>query len=990
MPVSVSAFVEKLKKRRDLGANIVHHRVIPSKPAERSSIPSSLHPALAERLRQKGFDTLYSHQSEAISNAIAGKNVVVATPTASGKTLCYTAPVIHELLADKAATAIFLFPLKALARDQIESFRELAYGMPSDIRAELFDGDVSPHVRRRILAEPPNVLFTNPDMLHLSLLAYHEKWERFFRRLKIIVVDEAHTYRGVFGSHIAQVLRRLMRVADRYGAKPRFIACSATINNPGAFIGALTGEEFLVVDKSGAPRPGGSFVFYNTEGSPYTDASRIIRGAMNEGLKTIAFTKARKITELIYTWTIQAEPELAGKIAAYRAGFLPEERRKIERDLFSGALDGVITTSALEMGVDIGGLDVCVLVGYPGTIISSWQRGGRVGRADREFLIILIAQQDALDQHFMRNPDDFFTRGFESAVIDPDNEYILRAHIVCAAAEFPIEMDDKWFEPVKRAELFAEMEKDGKLALSLDTRRWLTSRQRPQRDVDIRSAGSSYSIFAEDGKTIVGSLSGSRVFTEGHEGAVYLHMGRQYIVTKLDMLKKAVHVAMMDERYYTRPRSEKDTQILKTIARKELNGFTVCLGELKVKERVTGYEKRSIFGQESMGLFDLDMPETEFETVGFWVEIEDNVRAEIERRSLGFMGGIHAFEHVAIALFPLLALCDRDDIGGISFPHYPGLGKSAVFFYDGYPGGVGLSETGFERLDELMTLTHNLVSTCPCEEGCPSCVQSPKCGSGNKPLDKRATILLLEYLLGIKKPMEGKTSPRSARTGEAPSEIMENGIVETVNGVEYFDPAPDARIVFFDLETQLGADAVGGWGNVNKMRMAVGVAYDSREKKYIRYWEKDVDALVEKLLSADLVVGFNHISFDFGVLSAYTGVDLKREVKSFDILVDVQRRLGFRLSLGSLAEATLKRGKTADGLQSLKWWAQGEHELVAKYCESDVEVTKTLFEHGLENKLLVYKMKSGEMARLPVDWDIKKIMESAAKSREPLKRKPRF
>jgi DEAD/DEAH box helicase domain-containing protein len=990
MPVSAPDFVEELKKRRDLGDNIVHHRAIPSIPAGYAPIPAGLHPSLAERLRQKGLDTLYSHQSEAIESAIAGKNVIVATPTASGKTLCYAASAIHELLTDKEAAAIFLFPLKALARDQIESFRELAYGLPSDIRAELFDGDVRPHVRRRILAEPPNVLFTNPDMLHLSVLAHHAKWEKFFRRLKIIVVDEAHTYRGVFGSHIAQVFRRLLRVADRYGAKPRFIACSATISNPGAFIGALTGEDFHVVDKSGAPRPGGSFVFYNTEGSPYTDASRIIRAAMNGGLKTIAFTKARKITELIYTWTVQAEPELAGRIAAYRAGFLPEERRKIERDLFSGTLDGVITTSALEMGVDIGGLDVCVLVGYPGTIISSWQRGGRVGRADREFLIILIAQQDALDQHFMRNPDDFFTRGFESAVIDPDNEYILRAHIVCAAGEFPITMDDKWFTPEKRAELFHGMQKDGKLALSLDARRWLTSRLRPHRDVNIRAGGSSYAIFAADGKTIVGSLSGSRVFTEGHEGAVYLHMGRQYIVTKLDMKKKAVHVATMDERYYTRPRSEKDTQILKTLARKEINGFTACLGELKVKERVTGYEKRSIFGQESMGVFELDMPETEFETVGFWVEIEDNVREEMEQGGLGFMGGVHAFEHTAIALFPLLALCDRDDIGGISFPHYPGLGKSAVFFYDGYPGGVGLSEAGFERLDELFALTHKLVSTCPCDTGCPSCVQSPKCGSGNKPLDKRAAVALLEYLLGIKKPMEGKSSQVSVEASDAPPPNFKEGIMETVDGAEYYDPAPDARIVFFDLETQLGADAVGGWGNVSKMRMAVGVAYDSREKKYIRYWEKDVDALVERLLSADLVVGFNHISFDFGVLSAYTGVDLKREVKSFDILVDVQRRLGFRLSLGSLVEATLKRGKTADGLQSLKWWAQGEHELVAKYCESDVEVTKTLFEHGLAEKLLVYKMKNGELARLPVDWDMKKIMASAAKSIEPVQRKPRF
>ncbi|MBI5815537.1 MAG: DEAD/DEAH box helicase [Nitrospinae bacterium] len=980
MAIPVSSFIEELKNRRDIGANIVHHRHIPPVAANMAALPDRLHPKLRERLVSRGLENVYSHQAQAIEAALDGKDVIVSTPTASGKTLCYAAPVIHELLTGNESTALFLFPLKALARDQINSFNGTVEGLPGLSPAEVFDGDVRPHVRRKIMSLMPRAIFTNPDMLHLSILPYHGKWEEFFKKLKYVIVDEAHTYRGVFGGHVAQVFRRLLRIAASYGASPRFILSSATINNPGAFAKTLTGRDFAVVDKSGAPRPGGHFVFYNTEGSPYTDASKLVRASVNSGLKTIAFTKARKITELIYTWTIQADPLLAGRIGNYRAGFLPAERRKIEEDLFSGKMDGVITTSALEMGVDIGGLDVCVLVGYPGTIINTWQRGGRVGRGANEFLILLVAQQDALDQHFVRNPEDFFRRGFEAAVIDPDNEYILRGHIPCAAMELPIGSDDPYFEPGKRAALFAQMEKDRLIAMSMESGKWLCPRKNPHRDVDIRSVGGSFTIFAEGGEKIIGSLGGSRVFTEGHEGSVYLHMGRQYIVTKLDLQKRAVHVAPMEERYYTRPRSEKETDILKVLDSKEVNGFKICLGRLKVKEQVTGYEKRSIFGQESLGVVDLDMPVTEFETVGFWIEIGEQARMDVERRQLGFMGGIHAFEHAAISLFPLFALCDRDDIGGISYPMYPALGKSAVFFYDGYPGGVGLCEAGYGKVEGLWEAAYKLLKECPCEEGCPSCIHSPKCGSGNKPLDKKAARILLSYFTGVKKTVKEETAEPAP--GIEPAAKVE----QAAPGITYYDPAPERRILFFDIETQKSAGDVGGWDKLDKMRLAVAVVYDSREKRNIRYWEKDAAALVEKLLSADLVVGFNHVKFDYGVLAAYTDIELAREVKSFDILLDVHTRLGFRLSLDHLATATLGKGKTADGLQSLKWWAEGKHEQVAEYCEGDVAVTKELFEYGLENRRLVYRMKSGELARLALDWDLEKIIAKAGEDTRPKRR----
>lgn len=983
---SVSALLKDFRERQDIGSNIVFDKKIPPKNAQMAPLPP-LHPALEARLKERNLSTIYSHQADAISAALNRENVIISTPTASGKTLCYQAPVIHELLTNPDSRALLLFPLKALARDQLNIFTDLTEGLPGDIRAHVFDGDTKPYDRKKIIASDPRVIFTNPDMLHKSIMPYHGKWEEFFRNLKFVVLDETHTYRGVFGSHIAQVMRRLLRIAKHYGSEPVLISSSATINNPREFLRSLTGKDFTVIDKSGAPRPGGHFIFYNTQGSPYTDSSKLMRAALEKGLKTIVFTKARKITELIYTWTVQAAPELAEKIGNYRAGFLPQERRKIESDLFSGKLAGVVTTSALEMGVDIGGLDVCILAGYPGAIINTWQRSGRVGRGDKEFLIIMVALQDALDQHFIKNPEDFFARDFESAIIDPDNETILKGHLVCAAAEMPIMNDDEFLEPEKRGAIFTALENEAKLMRVADGTKWLSRRKYPHMDVDIRSIGGAYTIFGADGKQVIGTISGSRVFTEGHEGAVYLHAGKQYIVSRLDMEKKVIHVKPMDEKYYTRARTDKETEILSTIEEKEVNGFTVRLGKLKVTEQVKGYEKRSIFGQDSLGVFDLDMPKTEFNTVGFWIEMGEDIRKDIERRGMGFMGGIHAFEHVSIALSPLFALCDRDDIGGIAHQLHPGLGIPAIFFYDGYPDGVGLCESVFKNVGSLWEATLNLIAECECEDGCPSCVHSPKCGSGNKPLDKAAATAILMSVCGKTKRV--KKEKQSVTVIETPS-IPAPNISSVSENNEFYDPAPDRRIVFFDIETQLGANEVGGWNNLKEMRLAVAVAYDSRDKKYFRYWEEEATALIDKLLSADLVVGFNHVRFDYGVLAGYTSHDLKRVTKSFDIMLDVWDRLGHRLSLDHLARATLNRGKTADGLQSLKWWKDGLKEKVADYCESDVLVTKELFEYGLENQRFIYKMKNGEAVRLPLDWDLEKIIANAGKQAEPVKKKLRF
>ncbi|MDH5477922.1 MAG: DEAD/DEAH box helicase [Nitrospinota bacterium] len=1000
-PGGISDLLANLKAEKGLGQNVKAERIIPPAPAEYADFPGALHPSVVERFREKGVQRLYSHQAKAMELAMEGKNVIVSTPTASGKTACYMAPVMSDFMNDPEATAIFIFPLKALERDQLGAWREFGDGLPGDLRVEVFDGDTPQYQRGKIAKNPPRAIFTNPDMLHLSILPYHGKWEGFLRRLKYVVVDEAHTYRGVFGSHVAQIFRRLRRVCASLGSTPQFLASSATISNPAQFAQTLTGAPFELVDRSGAPKPGGVFVIYDTNTSPYADASRIFRLAVREGFKTIAFTKARKITELIYAWSVQAEPDMADRISCYRAGFLPEERRSIEQDLFGGKLDGVVTTSALEMGVDIGGLDVCLLVGYPGAIVNTWQRAGRVGRADREFMIVLIAQPDALDQYFVRRPEELFTRGFEAAVVDPENRPILKSHIACAAAELALDRNDPWLGEGGREDAFADLERERRLVRSADGARWLSPRRYPHRDTPIRSVGDSYTIFLQGGKTVIGVISGSRVYGECHPGAVYLHMGRQYLITSLDMEKRAAHARPMDEKYYTRPRSQKETEILETIKSREVNGFHIRLGKLKVTEQVTGYERRSIFGQEALGVYDLQCPRTEFETVGFWVEIEDPVKLAIEEAKLGYMGGIHAFEHGVISLFPLFALCDRDDIGGISYPLYPGLGKSAVFFYDGYPGGLGLCEAGFDRVEKMWGAALDLIAGCECETGCPSCIHSPKCGSGNKPLDKMAARTLLEYLCA-KTPYPGETEIRHRKSEPASPSIiskpnspapMQDGppLAEEKEDAEYYDPAPEKRILFFDLETLRSAAEVGGWNNTHKMGMSVGVVYDSREKKATRYFEQETDAMVEKLLAADLVVGFNHIGFDYGVLAGYTKINLRATAPSFDILLDVKERLGHRLSLDHLAQATLGKGKTADGLQALAWWKEGLYDKVADYCEADVMVTKKLFEFGLENGHMLYTLKDGQTARITLDWDLDAIIKAAAETvAKPKPRRIRF
>ncbi len=963
--MQLSTFVKHIKKSTDLGPQIVFHRYLPSQNPkyDQSQIFS---PDILHLLRKFQIEKLYTHQIKAIGKLKEGKDVLISTPTASGKSLIYNISVIEEILKKSATRALYIFPLKALEQDQLKNLNDFISGAQEGrISATIYDGDTSTGDRERIKNRIPNIIMTNPDMLHRGILAYHERWAEFFSNLAFVIIDEVHTYRGIFGSHLAQILRRLKRICLLYKTKPQFILSSATIQNPHDFGKNLIGKEVEVISESGAPKSGQHFIFLNPLSSTNFLATQFFIQCLKSHFRTIAFTQSRKVTELIHMWARQLAPDLKDKISSYRAGFLPDERRDIEKRLSSGKLLGVISTSALEMGIDIGYLDVCLLVGYPGTIINTWQRGGRVGRSGRDSLIALIANQDALDQYFMQHPPNFFDQSFEAAVIDPDNAHIIRAHLPCAAAENPLTLNDTqfWHNDLKSHLDF--LESAGELSRTSEgKKRWFATRKRPHLKVNIRSIGETYTIFKGETGEAIGTIDGIRAFKECHPGAVYLHRATPYYIERLMIKKKDIIVSGADLKYFTRIRSEKETEIIKIERSQPRAQFVVKLGELKVTEKITGYEKRRIPGQELIGVFPLDLPTQTFETVGLWVEIEDIIKKMVEDKGLHFMGGIHAIEHAAISLFPLFALCDRNDMGGISSTFHPQVEKAAIFIYDGYPGGVGLAQRGFEIILKLLDRTLDMIKRCPCEQGCPSCIYSPRCGSGNKPLDKKAAIMILEALTGL-----------ISLADIPPVEKEPEGHIHPVDKNIISEKRDQKRILYFDLETQKSATEVGGWQNTHLMMVSVAVLFDSLEGRFYIFTEDQIDRLIDHFIRADLVIGFNIKKFDYAVIAPYTSQNLN-EIATFDILQDVYNRLGYRLSLDHLVSETLNKGKSADGLQALEWFKAGEIEKLTEYCKQDVILTRDLFLHGQEKGYLVYWNKQeNERVRLLVDWDINKIIE---------------
>ncbi|MGD9115812.1 MAG: DEAD/DEAH box helicase [Dehalococcoidia bacterium] len=760
--MDTAAFLHHLATQPFYSGQIAHKEPIPRRPARCAELDEPLPIPLEENLTRHGLLPFYTHQARAINRARRGENVMVATASASGKTLCYNVPVVESILATKGGCALYLFPTKALAQDQLRTLYELFHPrLLSTGDFATFDGD-TPKIERGDIRRRARLILTNPDMLHLGILPNHQQWSRLLRRLKYVVVDEAHIYRGVFGSHVGDVLRRLRRLCRFYGASPQFILCSATIANPGEHAEKLAGLPFSVVDDDGSPRGGKDFVFWNP---PLLDAAKSLRRSANgeasnifaelimKNIRTLTFVRTRQLTEVIYNYTrrklAETMPELAQKIKPYRAGYLPEERRKIEKELFSGQLLGVVATTALELGIDIGDLEATVLTGYPGSIASTWQQAGRSGRSKEKSLSFLIGLDNPLDQYFMRHPDSFFGKNFENALVNPDNHYILRAHLLCAAWESPLtHLDEEYFGEDLFAEIKA-LEEEGLLRERQG--RWyvIPSIAYPAEKVNIRSASAeNYAITDSASGALIETIDASTAFFFIFPGAIYLHQGESYLIEHLDIAARTAYAKHVEVNYYTQDKELTDLHILRVLNEKDCRGTKVCLGEVEVTTRVVGFKKKAQFTEEVIGEEPLDLPPMRFNTVALWFDPPPKaVKRVDEELNLDFAGGLHAVEHAAIGLLPMFALCDRNDIGGVSTPLHPDTGRPQVFIYDAYPGGIGISEKGFDLVEELWQTTLKAIEECPCEEGCPSCIQSPKCGNNNKPLDKKAALILLQGLL---------------------------------------------------------------------------------------------------------------------------------------------------------------------------------------------------------------------------------------------------
>jgi len=759
--MDTSAFLDYITAQPVYSGQIAHIEHIPPNEANCAELDKPLVASLQDCLNEHGLLPLYTHQAEAVNNVRQGRNVIIATSSASGKTLCYNIPVLEAILTEKDSRALYLFPTKALAQDQLRSLHELfCPGLSNTMEFATFDGD-TPSSERAEIKKRARVILTNPDMLHVGILPNHQSWARLLRHLRYVVVDEAHTYRGVFGSHVACVLRRLRRLCQLYGSNPQFICCSATIANPGEHAERLAGLPFEVVQNDGSPHGGKDFVFWNppiideaksARRSANSEATNLFTELVSHKIRSLTFARTRRLTELIYVYSKQrlakAGAALASKIKAYRAGYLPEERRQIEQELFGGQLLGVVATNALELGIDIGDLEATILTGYPGSIASAWQQAGRSGRGRDKSLSFLIGLDNPLDQYFMRHPDSFFDKNFENALVNPTNPYILRAHLLCAAWEQPLSADDEKFFGSTLSQEWAGLEEQG--ILRERGKRWYLSPRiaYPAQSINIRSTSSeNFAIVDASTGSLLETIETSLAFFQVHPGAIYLHQGESYLVKELDLTNRTAYVMPTTVPYYTQTKEIEDLHVVRVTHSRSCGKVKVYLGEVEVTTTVVGFKKKAQFTEEVIGEEPLDLPPQHFPTVALWFDLPPEAIARLDKEHLDFAGGLHAAEHAAIAILPLFALCDRNDIGGVSTPFHPDTGRAQIFIYDAYPGGIGIAEKGFDLIQELWQATLKAITECPCQEGCPSCIQSPKCGNNNKPLDKKAAKILLEGLL---------------------------------------------------------------------------------------------------------------------------------------------------------------------------------------------------------------------------------------------------
>jgi DEAD/DEAH box helicase domain-containing protein len=740
--------------------SLVHLERLPARAARFSDPTTPLPSRVRERLPIAAF---WSHQAAAIDLVRSGRNVAIATGTASGKSLCFQVPVA-EAATDRIrpGSALLVFPTKALARDQLRALTQLE--IPGLVAAA-YDGDCTPEERTWV-RKNANVVLTNPEMLHYGLLPHHARWATFFMRLRYVVLDELHAFRGVFGTHVAHVLRRLRRVSEAYAADPTFIACSATIGAPAELASALWADPVDAVTDDGSPRGARIVALCNppllddswsqTRASSHGETASVLAALIENGHKSIAFCRSRRGTEVVAADVRRRLPaDLAARVRPYRGGYLPEERREIENQVFNGQVRGVVATSALELGVDIGGLDACVLDGFPGTIASMWQQMGRAGRACQSSLSVLVAGEDQLDQWLMAHPTEVFTRPAEPAVINPSNPFILEPHLGCAAFELPLTSADERWWPELLDDGVRDMVRDDRLKVRPATSRRPTpsavwsARGFPAHGIGLRSGSNTEYRIVRDDDSLVGTVDASRAFESVHPGAVYLHQGATYEVRTLDLDDQIAVVEPCDGGEYTVARTEVSMRVLGIESWRPLGRALVQLGRIEVASHVTGYQRKHATTGEVLDTRPLNLPASRLTTRGVWYTLDPRELKSARIDPADWPGSLHAVEHAAIGILPLFTICDRWDVGGVSTVRQADTGLPTILIYDGYPGGAGIAELGYDVAERHLATTLDVITACGCSNGCPSCVQSPKCGNWNEPLDKTGGIALLRRVLDL-------------------------------------------------------------------------------------------------------------------------------------------------------------------------------------------------------------------------------------------------
>ncbi len=763
-----SKFLTQIRSQYDYGGQISHVETIPPREARFADLAEGLHPKLSGALGRLGIDRLYTHQADAVCALRKGEDVTVVTSTASGKTLCYQLPTLESLLGAEQTTALYLFPTKALAQDQARGLHRFGE-LDSDLQFVLgtYDGDTPPDLRRR-LREEGRVILTNPDMLHQGILPHHARWARFFEGLRYVVLDELHAYRGVFGSHVANVLRRLKRICAHYNASPQFICCSATIANPKELSDSLVGQTTQLVDNDGSPRGARRFVFWNPpflEGStsdrrsPNTEARSLFTRLVRDHVQTIAFVRARTTAEVIYRYCqedlARVSPKLAQSIRAYRGGYLPSERRDIERMLFEGELLGVVSTNALELGIDIGGLDASIIVGYPGTIASMWQQAGRAGRKADESLVLYVAHNAPIDQFLMREPEYFFGQSPEHAAVDPDNPHVAVGHVRCALQELPIRGEEGEVMGEYTGAMLEILTEEGQVR-EIDGRYYYGRQGYPAAEVSLRNINDvTYTVIEEtdDAPRVIGTLDETSAFFQLHTHAIYMHNAQTYFVDRLDVDRKIATVSQQGLDYYTQAVDETTIKVESTETEADWRNSRICFGEVAVTTLVVMFKKVKFEDRDSIGWENLDLPALSLETDGCWLVPPADALARCRKAGRVPSEGLKGIANVMAAVIPLFAMCDGADIG--TTIDSSNTGRPTLFVYDRHPGGIGFSEKVYDMMEQVVTACHMVVSECACDDGCPSCVGAPlppnagDDGTRGTIPDKEAALVLLHDLLGM-------------------------------------------------------------------------------------------------------------------------------------------------------------------------------------------------------------------------------------------------